>query len=73
MAKGFICDLTGGPCTGEPAHVVTVGDNKSQFKAEIRVFRKSDATTFVEADLGPEAVARIKKAAESILDKPAGK
>ena len=69
MAKAFICDLSGAQCAGEPKKMVEVVGKK--FKAELRLYRKADAATFVEADIGPETAEKLAAAIKAALPKDA--
>lgn len=64
--KAFICDIERKPCEGEAKKSIEVVGKK--FKLVLAIYRKADAGTFVEADLGPEAVAKIAAGLASIVN-----
>jgi hypothetical protein len=68
MAKLFKCDVTGATCEGDPAGAVTVDLVKDAMKAEVRLFVKKEGH-FAQADLGPEAVAKIQGVLAEIAPK----
>ena len=64
MGKAFVCDFTGKTCAGVSAKKVEhVGE---KFKVELSVYRR-EGSTFVEADLGPEAVEQFRKAIQQVF------